>query len=102
MVSKVFGGEDLRLFGFLERAIYTGDVGDVVIREFLALFTQGFTHPLEKGGRIDQLHLVLASALLLVRQHPDVGENSGVVKHLIRQRDDRFQPVVLKDPTADL
>ena len=37
-----------------------------------------------------------------VGEHPDVGGNAGVVKELFRQRDQRFEPVVLQNPAADL
>ena len=66
MVSKVLSVEDFRLFGFLERAVDASDVSDVVFGEFFALFTQGFTHPLEMLGGVDQLHLVLAATFLLI------------------------------------
>src|SRR5205823_14186322 len=39
---------------------------------------------------------------LVVREHPYVGADAGVVEELVRQRDDGLQPVVLDDPPANL
>ena len=39
---------------------------------------------------------------LPVREHPDVGRDTGVVEELLGQRDQRFELVVLEDPAADL
>src|SRR5262245_38479383 len=33
---------------------------------------------------------------------PDVGSNAGVVKHLLRQSDDSFEPIIFDNPFANL
>src|SRR5690606_30420703 len=53
-------------------------------------------------GRIDELHLAAARFVFAVRQDPDIGGDAGVVEELLRQRDDRLEPVVLQDPAANL
>ena len=68
----------------------------------LRFFAQGLAHTLEVTGGIDQLHLVLTPAFLAVGQYPNVGKDARVVEHLIWKGNDRFEPVVLKDPAADL
>ncbi len=40
-------------------------------------------------------------AFFAVGQNPEVGGDAGVVEELVGQGDDRFEPVVLDDPTAD-
>lgn len=37
-----------------------------------------------------------------VREHPDIGRDTGVVEHIERQRDDRFEPVPLDGRAADV
>ena len=39
---------------------------------------------------------------LAVGDDPDAGADAGVVEHLLGQSDDRFEPVVLQNPAADL
>ena len=51
---------------------------------------------------VDQLHLALAMLGLAVGEHPDVGGDAGVVEEVQGQGDDRFEPVVLDDPAADV
>ena len=46
--------------------------------------------------------LPLRSAGLVLAKHPDVGADAGVVKKLLRQRDQGFEVIVLQDPAADL
>ena len=46
--------------------------------------------------------LPLARRRLAVGDHPDVGRDAGVVEELLRQRDQRFEQIVLQDVAADL
>ena len=39
---------------------------------------------------------------LAIGHDPDVGRDARVLEHVQRQRDDRFQPVVLDQPTPDV
>ena len=53
-------------------------------------------------ARVEQLNPAPAPFLLAIGDDPDVGADAGVVEHLFRQGDDRFQPVVLDQPAADV
>ena len=54
------------------------------------------------AGGVDELDLPLALRAFAVGEHPDIGGDAGVVEHVQGQGDDRFQPVVLDDPAADI
>ena len=54
------------------------------------------------AGGIDQLNFAFAFGAFVVVEYPDVGGNTGVVKQLIRQSDNGFQPVVFDNPLADI
>ncbi|GEM_PF-4459574 len=95
-------GEDLRLLGLLEGEKDVADALDVLGREFAVLLAEVLAQGLEPLRRVNELHLAPAVLGLAVRQHPDVGGDAGVVEHVERQGDDRFQPVVLDDPAADV
>ena len=75
---------------------------DVVVGELAVFLAEVFAQWLEPLRRVDELDLALAMLGLAVGDHPDVGRDAGVVKHVERQRDDGFQPVILDDPTADV
>ena len=47
------------------------------------------------------MYLAFALGAFVVVQYPDVCGNAGVVKQLIRQGDNRLQPVVFDNPLAD-
>jgi hypothetical protein len=51
---------------------------------------------------IDQLHLALALARFVIGQQPDIGGDAGVVKQVVGQLDDRFEPVVFDNVPADI
>src|SRR5260370_14770125 len=52
--------------------------------------------------RITKLDFAPSPFFLAVGDDPDVGANAGVVKHLLRQGDNCFEPVVFDDPPANV
>ena len=68
----------------------------------VALVAEALAHLHEEPAPVDELYLPLPLRLLAVREHPDIGGDAGVVEKLIGQRHDRFQPVALDDPAADV
>ena len=95
-------GEDLRLLGLLEGEESVADAVDVLVGQLAVLLAQVLAQRLEPLRGVDELHLALAVRGLAVGEHPDVGGDAGVVKHVERQGDDGFEPVVLDDPAADV
>ena len=83
-------------------AVELGDLGDVVVGEFLALLAEALAHLLPQLAGVDELDLAAAFGALAVGDDPEVGGDAGVVEELVGQRDDGFEPVVLDDPAADL
>ena len=51
---------------------------------------------------IYQLDFALAMGGFAVGEHPDIGGNASVIKHVEGQSDYGFQPVVFYDPAADV
>ena len=100
-------GEDPRL-AVLEVAVDAGDLADLVglavvaVADLVALVAQALAHLDEEAAGVDELDLAFALRLLAVGEHPDVGRDAGVVEKLVRQGDDRLEPVVFDDPAADL
>ncbi len=85
-----------------------GDQADVIkaivitIADNIAFVAQALAHFMIKLAGIDKLNLALAVSFLLIGDDPDIGADAGIVKKLIRHGDDRFQPVVFDDPSADI
>ena len=48
------------------------------------------------------MHLALPMRGLAIGQHPDIGGDAGVVKHVERQGDNGLQIIVFDDPAADI
>jgi len=84
-----------------------GDLGDMVgvalvrVADAVAFVAETLLHLHPEVAGVNELNLPFALPLLAVREHPDIGGNAGVVEELVRQRDDRFKPVVFDDPAAD-
>jgi hypothetical protein len=78
------------------------DPAPVVLVQFAVLLAQVLAQRLRPRRGIDQLHLAPAVFRFVVREHPDVSGDAGVVEHIQRQRDDGLKPVVLDDPAANV
>ena len=89
---------ELASLAVLEVAVDAGQVGDLLVGQFVALVAETLTHLHEELPAIDELHLAPASLLLLVRDYPDVGTRRSSVEELLGERNDGFEPVVLDDP----
>ena len=69
--------------------------------DFLALVTERFRLLLvPHSGRVDELDLFAPFFRLVLREDPHVGENAGVVEHLVRQGHDGLQQVVFQHVAA--
>jgi hypothetical protein len=55
-----------------------------------------------KNWRIDKLDLAPTVLLFAVGQDPHICRNACSVKELVRHGDDRFEPIVLDDPSPDV
>lgn len=84
--------EDLRLGRFLEVEERAADALDVLARKLTVLLAEVLAQRLEPLGRVDELHLPLAVRWLLVRKHPNVGRDAGVVEEVKREGDDGLEP----------
>ncbi len=100
--AEVFVVEDLRDLSFFEVAERLHDGRDVRHADFVTLVAERLAHLLEEVDRVDELHLALPARGLSVRDDPQVGRDACVVEELIRQGDDRFEPIVFDDPLPDL
>ena len=94
-------GTRLRL-AVAEIAVNLRQSRNVGFGQFVALVVEALLHLLEEACAVDQLHLAAPLLRLAVGDEPDIGEDAGVVEQLIRQSDDRVEPVVLDDPTPDV
>src|SRR6266540_2211789 len=101
-VTKRLVREDLDSVVLLEVAVKVGDLGDLLRADQLALFAEALAHLDPQFAGVDELNLAAACGALAIREDPEVGRDAGVVKELVRQSDDRLQPVVLDDPAPDL
>ena len=94
-------------FPVREPSVYLCNLADMVgvalvgVADAVAFVAETLLHLHPEVAGVNELNLSLALPLLSVREHPDIGGNSGVVEELVRQRDNRLQPVVLNDPAAD-
>ncbi|MND64960.1 hypothetical protein D3C80_563160 [compost metagenome] len=101
-IAKVRGGEDFGDRALFVAAVEADDLAQRFITQLLALGAQRFTHRAVQVTGIDQQHLALTLGRFVVRQHPDIGGNAGVVEHIGGQGHQCIQQVVLEDITADL
>jgi len=81
--------------------VFAGDRVDGGLVQVAALVALAALHRTPALAGIDQLDLALAVRLFAVGHHPHKGADAGVVKHLLRQGNDRFQLVAFDDPAAD-
>ena len=102
-VTLVLGELRIEAVGLdrLELSKGASNQGDVAIADLLPLGTQALAHLLVEMHAVDELYLALALGVLLVRQHPDVGRDAGVVEHVRRQSDDGLQQVALQNVATD-
>jgi len=101
-ISQRFIFKNLAVFSFFKGQESVADTLDVLFAQLTILFPQILTQGLIPEGSINKLHLPFAMLWFTIAQHPDVGGDAGVVKKIEREGDDRFEPVVLEDPAADL
>ena len=88
--------------GFLEGAEQPGDLGDMLVRQLLALGAEALAHLLPETAGVDQLQPALAVGGFAVGDDPDIGRDAGVVEHVGRQADDRLDQIVLQQIAANL
>src|SRR5260370_5292850 len=86
----------------LKLAVNGTDGPDLRGRNLVALGTERVRHPFREVHRVYQLHLALADWRFVVGKQPDVGSEAGVVEKLVGQVDNRLQPVILEDPSANV
>ena len=86
-ISESRIGKLFRLLGLPEIEERVADTSDILFRKLAVLFAEVFAQRLEPLCGVDELHLALSVRGLLVRRHPDVGCDAGVVEHVQRQRD---------------
>src|SRR6185312_1637078 len=89
-------------FGVLWRAVFTGDIVNGCLIEITAFVAKTAFHRRPAFAGVNQLYLAFAMLRLVVGYDPDEGANASVVEHLLGQRDDGFELVMLDDPAADL
>src|SRR5689334_12858465 len=102
MVAKVGVVEDLARLALREAAVLTHRRRDVVLAHETALVPEAAAHRLPARARVNELNLAPAVLLLAVRHQPNIGADTGVVKHLLRQGHDRFEPIIADNPLPDL
>ena len=93
----------------LEAAKNPGDVRDMVgvffffagVADAAAFVAEALFHLQPEVAGVHELDFSFPFLFLPVGQQPKVGGNAGVVEKLLRQRDNRLQPVVFDDPAAD-
>src|ERR1019366_687948 len=79
----------------LMRSMSSGESSQFFLPRFLR---SGLNHWLAAVSRT----LPLAVRGLPIGQHPDIGGDAGVVEEVERQRDNRFEPVVLDQPPPNV
>ena len=84
-----------------QRRVKSEHLFDLVAGDFTPFVAQTFAHLNPVTGGVYELNPILSGLVLPVAQYPDVGADAGVVKQLLRQGDDGFEPVVLQNPAAD-
>ena len=90
------------MLGFLEGEKCVADPLDVFLGKLAVFLPKVLAKGLKPLRSVDELHFALAVLGLLVAQYPDVGGDASVIKHIQREGNDGFEPVVLKNPTADI
>ncbi len=90
------------MLGLLESEEGIHNATDVFCGQLAVLLAQIFSQGLVPLRGIDELHPAFAVGGLAVGEHPDVGGNAGVVKHIERQGDNRLEPVVFDDPAPNI
>ena len=73
-----------------------------LVAQLLTLGAQGFSHWAVHVAGVDQQHLALTLGRFVVRQHPDIGGDTGVVEHVGGQGHQGIEQVVFQDVAADL
>ena len=97
-IAEVLVVEYLAELRLGEVAIEPGNLGNGRRRDVVALVAQRFAALLEQAIRVDKLHLALAARTgFLVRQHPDIGCDAGIVEDIVGQRDDRLEQIALQE-----
>src|SRR5437016_5920694 len=74
----------------------------IPVADFVALVAEALAHLDKELTRVDELDLATARLLFPVGQKPQISGNACVVEELVRERDDRFEPIVLDDPSPDV
>src|SRR5690606_7649177 len=100
VVSEILIVEYLTGDAFLSLSVYhlhtricAQDLVDMLRCELAVLIAEVLAELPIKLARIDELHLAFSVFALVVRQQPDVGCNSSVVKQVVRKLDDTLKPV---------
>jgi hypothetical protein len=110
MCNRVFFCEDASIYVNVIAEDFA-DLADLVgiifclfigwITDAAALVAEALLHLHPEGTCIDELDPPFARLLLPIGEHPEVGGDARVVEELFRERDNRFQPVILDNPPPD-
>lgn len=99
-IAKFAVGEDAADLALLKVHEDAHDLPALLRRKLAVLFAHVLAQGRLDAGGVDELNLALAARLLAVTQHPDIGADACVVKHLLRQGDDRLHQVVFDHVAA--
>src|SRR2546421_11683241 len=72
------------------------------VSDSLALVAETLFHLPGKVRRVNKLTLTRALPLLAVCHNPDISKNARIIEKLVGQADNRFESIVLNDPTANV
>ena len=79
-----------------------GDLLYVLGGKFTILLAEVFAQLAKELAGFDELHFAAALSGLVIREHPDVGGDAGVIEQVVGQLDDGLKHVVLDDVAADV
>lgn len=94
--------EDLDGVGLGERSVLPRDRLDLLLGYVPPLVPERLTHRLPRLAGIDQLDLALTMIGLAIGDDPEIRGDACVVEHLLGERNDALQLIVLDDPSTDL
>src|SRR5439155_23784922 len=100
--AEMRGGEDPDVFALHEAPEERDDRLRLLEGNLPALVTKTLAHGNPEGRRVDELNFSPSLGRLAIGEYPDVGGNARVVEKLLRQRDQRLEPVGFQNEASDL
>src|SRR5438270_13938066 len=94
--------KDLGEFALVKIAEETDNFDRLFRRNLAPLVSEAPSHLRPKTCGVDQLNFIPSFRRFAICQHPNIRCDAGIVEKLFGQRDQRFEPVVLENPSADL